>query len=160
MEIRYAHLGDLPAIVQLEQNSFSPEEQIAEPVLASYVSEGKRTCLVMEEQGQIVGHLLALPSHLNHVTDALFYGEAVYEGDFLVIASLAVAADHQGQGIGTLLLAGLKEVASEQAYQGISLTCQDSLVGYYEWNGFVERGLSVSTLGNKSWSDLYWATSN
>ena len=70
--------------------------------------------------------------------------------------SFLVAVAYQGQGIGSLLLAALKELAVRQKRQGISLTCHDELISYYEMNGFVNEGLSQSTHGGATWYDLVW----
>ncbi|HFI0119629.1 TPA: GNAT family N-acetyltransferase [Streptococcus suis] len=158
MEIRFAQPMDLEGIIRLEQANFSKEEQISEDVLRTYVYEFKETSLVMEESDEVVGFLLACPSILPLVTDDIFFvnkGDKT-EGDYLAIASLSVAESYKGQGIGTLLLAALKEVATYQGKKGIALTCKDYLVNYYEANQFEDMGPSQSQFGNQTWIDMLW----
>ena len=57
----------------------------------------------------------------------------------LEIHSLIIDADHQRQGLGTLLLAVLKEVAVEQDYKAIRLKSPDELLSYFEMNGFIDE---------------------
>ncbi|HFI0150722.1 TPA: GNAT family N-acetyltransferase [Streptococcus suis] len=161
MQIRFAKRTDLPAIVSLEQENFEPNELIADQVLAYYVENLSQTCLVMESDRQeLVGYLLARPTTENRVTDDIFYQleETEEEANYLAIASLSIAPKFKGQGVGTLLLAALKELVVIQGYRGISLTCKDHLLRYYEMNGFEDCGLSESQFGNQQWYDMYWET--
>lgn len=157
MRIRNAKPADLEQVIALEQASYSPEEQIAPSVLKIYVEQMAETCLIMEDESGLVGFLLASPSQEKLVNDRIFtYREPVTEGTYLAIASLVVSSAYKGQGIGTLLLAGLKEVAVAGQYQGISLTCKDYLLGFYEVNQFEDLGPSQSQFGGSSWYDMYW----
>lgn len=159
MEIRYAQLTDLPTISRLEQASFKQEEQIADEVLEVYLTDSSQTCLVMEHEGEVIAYLLSLPSISARVTDGIFFlekGQVEESGEHLAIASLVVSSACKGQGVGTLLLAALKEVAQEKGLQGISLTCKESLVGYYEQSQFEDCGPSESQFGGRLWYDMYW----
>lgn len=158
MEIRNIRQEDLEAVVALERANFSEDEQIARTVLERYVQLLSQTCLVIENEGELAGFILACPSLANRVTDNIFYLEepVVPEGNYLAIASLSVASSYQGQGVGTLLLAGLKEVAVQGNYRGIALTCKESLIKYYQLNQFEDAGPSQSQFGGKEWYDMYW----
>uniref|UniRef100_UPI003211C387 GNAT family N-acetyltransferase n=1 Tax=uncultured Streptococcus sp. TaxID=83427 RepID=UPI003211C387 len=57
--------------------------------------------------------------------------------------SLVIESDHQRQGLGTLLLAALKEVAVELDYKGIRLESPDELLSYFEMNGFIDEETSL-----------------
>lgn len=159
MQIRFAKRTDLPAIVSLEQENFEPNELIVDQVLAYYVENLSQTCLVMEsDQQELVGYLLARPTTENRVTDDIFYQleETEEEVNYLAIASLSIVPSFKGQGVGTLLLATLKELAISRGYCGISLTCKDYLITYYEMNDFKDCGVSESQFGNQQWYDMFW----
>lgn len=158
MEIRYARLSDLEQIMELERANFSEEERISDQVLARFVSHLSQTCLVMENEGELTGFILASPWNSTVVKDDLFFLEAdqLLTGNHLAIASLSVAPNSQGQGVGKLLLAALKEVASQGHFQGIALTCKENLIKYYQLNQFEEQGPSKSQFGGKVWYDMYW----
>ena len=53
--------------------------------------------------------------------------------------SLVIDSGHQRQGLGTLLLAALKEVAVELDYKAIRLKSPDELLSYFEMNGFIDE---------------------
>ncbi|HFI0596253.1 TPA: GNAT family N-acetyltransferase [Streptococcus suis] len=158
MEIRFAKISDLEQVVQLEQANFSSDEQISPSVLARYLQYLPKTCLVMEQDGSIAGFLLACPISSKTVTDDIFYLEEnkVTIGNQLAIASLVVAEQFKGQGVGTLLLAALKEVALAGRFDGIALTCKENLIKYYEGNQFCDLGPSQSQFGGSNWYDMYW----
>lgn len=158
MQLRHARAEDVEQVAVLEQLSFHPEEQISEAVLSYYLTELPETCLVMEDGGGIAGYLLAIPIAEERVTDAIFHEPQTVkvEGEYLAIACLTAAPDYMGQGVGRLLLAALKEVAVTKQVKGISLTCKDELISYYQQQGFEDIGLSQSQLGGGIWYDMYW----
>jgi len=65
----------------------------------------------------------------------------------LEIHSLVIESDHQRQGLGTLLLAVLKEVAVELDYKAIRLKSPDELLSYFEMNGFIDEETSLYAAG-------------
>ncbi|MBY5033648.1 GNAT family N-acetyltransferase [Streptococcus gallolyticus] len=158
MEIRFVTAADLPAIIALEEGNFPPQECMAREVLSFYVEHLGQTCLLVEDEGVVAGHLLATPMPESSLTDFVFEQTALPKGDlsYLGISSLSIAKKYQGQGLGTLLLAALKEVAVAAHFKGICLTCKEELISYYQMNGFSEMGLSSSQLGGEEWVEMYW----
>ena len=50
----------------------------------------------------------------------------------------------------------MKNLALEEGREGVSLTCHDYLIEYYERNGFVNEGRSDSNYAGEVWYDLVW----
>ena len=75
---------------------------------------------------------------------------------WIEVKSLTIHPDHRGQGLGTLLLAALKQVTVELDYQGILLQSPDELLSYFEMNGFVEEEVTESHYGSGSEWYLIW----
>ena len=75
---------------------------------------------------------------------------------WIEIKSLIIHPDHWGQGLGTLLLAALKQVTVELDYQGILLQSPDELLSYFEMNGFVEEEVTESQYDSGSCWYLTW----
>ena len=48
----------------------------------------------------------------------------------------------------------MKEAAAEESRQGISLTCVENLIPYYERYGFVSKGISDSQLAGETWYNM------
>lgn len=70
--------------------------------------------------------------------------------------SLSIAKFAQGMGVGEKLLEAMKKLAMKEEREGISLTCHDYLLAYYEKYGFVNEGLSASTYAGEVWYDMVW----
>ncbi|MGT2800590.1 GNAT family N-acetyltransferase [Streptococcus marmotae] len=158
MQIRHVRLADLEQVHQIEQANFNPEEQIAKEVLGFYLEQEAMTCLVMEDDGNVAGYILTLPTGHATVTDDLFKRKKKVDApcSHLAIVSLSVAEGYKGQGIGTLLIAAIKEIAVQGGYEGISLTCKDYLLSYYNMYQFEDLGVSESQFGGAVWYDMYW----
>lgn len=114
--------------------------------------------MLAELHGELAGYIVGPAVQARYLTDDLFskVGANSPEGGFIAVQSLSVHPDFQRQGVGTLLLAALKEIAVQQNREGISLTCHDELIPYYEMNGFVHEGISDSTHGGTIWSNMVW----
>lgn len=156
--IRQAQLADLENINWIEEQNFSPEEVASPAAMQERIEVIADTFLVLELQGQVVAYVVgpALPER--YLTDAIFEKVVANpaQGGFIAVQSLSVHPAYQGQGLGTLLLAALKELAVQQNRAGISLTCHDELVTYYQMNGFSDEGLSESSHGGASWWNMVW----
>ncbi|CGE88951.1 GNAT family acetyltransferase [Streptococcus pneumoniae] len=69
---------------------------------------------------------------------------------------LVIESDHQRQGLGTLLLAALKEVAVELDYKGIRLESPDELLSYFEMNGFVDEEATLLYATSQGYSMIWF----
>ena len=129
MLIRHAREDDWADVVRIEQDNFSPEEAATPEAIAE-----------------------------RYLTDDLFHKVVpnASQGGFIAVTSLSISKDFKGQGIGTALIAALKDLAIAQKRQGISLTCHDYLIAYYEINGFTDEGESESNHGGSSWYNMVW----
>ena len=158
INIRQAQLADWEEIVRIEGLNFSEEEAASPEALKERIRLIADTFLIAELNGQLSGYIVGPAVPARHLTDDLFSKVTANpkSGGFIAVQSLSVSPDFQGQGIGTLLLAALKETAVRQDRQGISLTCHDYLVSYYEMNGFADEGISQSVHGGATWFDMVW----
>ena len=159
MQIRQANMGDLDAIVAIEQANFSPEEAISREVLAQHIEKNVSSFLVAEENGQLLGYLEGPVVPWRHLDDSSFEQVEDFSqepGGYISITSLSISPQAQSSGLGQNLLEQMKEIARRDGRIGINLTCHDYLIGYYEKNDFVNEGLSKSTYAGEVWYDLVW----
>lgn len=156
--IRNAQVADFEELVRIESLNFSPEEAASPAAIKERLALIPDTFLVAELERTIAGYIVGPAVFSRHLTDDLFSKVVVNppQAGYIAIQSLSVNPDFQGQGIGTLLLAALKERAREQNRQGINLTCHDVLIPFYEMNGFVDEGVSESVHGGATWYDMVW----
>ncbi|MBM7635605.1 GNAT family N-acetyltransferase [Streptococcus saliviloxodontae] len=161
MIIRHATLEDWEEIVAIEQENFSQAEAATPEDMRSRITTISDTFLVAEVDGKLAGYVVGPAVNQRYLTDDLFH-EVVPNpsaGGYIALTSLSVNPTFQNQGIGTALLAAMKDLAIAQEREGISLTCHDYLIAYYERNGFLDEGESESSHGGASWYNLVWDAS-
>ena len=124
IKIIQASKSDLAEIEALQASSFPTEKQQPSHILEESIRKSADTFLLARDENQLLGYVLGGPYPDNP--------------QCLEIRSLAIEADHQRQGLGTLLLAALKDAAVELEYRGIRLNSPDELLSYFEMNGFID----------------------
>ena len=125
IKIIQASKSDLVEIETLQATSFLTEKQQPSHILEESIRKSADTFLLARDENQLLGYVLGDPQPHNP--------------QCLEVHSLVIEADHQRQGLGTLLLAALKEVAVEQDYKAIRLKSPDELLSYFEMNGFIDE---------------------
>ena len=158
MIIRQVIPADLEVAYKIEAANFSPEEAATYEVVKARIAKIPDTFLVAEIDGQVAGYIEGPVIQARHLTDDLFQTvtENPATGGYIAVTSLSVAADFKGQAVGTRLIAAMKDLARAQNRQGITLTCHDYLIPYYEKNGFENDGPSQSAHGGAIWYDMVW----
>ena len=141
--IRQATLSDLDEMLAIKEANPSLEEVFSRQSLEESIRKTAGTFLVAGDENQLLGYIL---------------GEAQsIHPKWIEIKSLTIHPDHWGQGLGTLLLAALKQVTVELNHQGILLQSPDELLSYFEMNGFVEEEVTDSHYCSGSEWYLIWA---
>ena len=141
--IRQATLSDLEEMLAIEEANPSLEEVFSRQSLEESIRKTAGTFLVAGDENQLLGYALGEVQSI-HLK-------------WLEIKSLTIHPDHWGQGLGTLLLAALKQVTVELNHQGILLQSPDELLSYFEMNGFVEEEVTDSHYCSGSEWYLIWA---
>ena len=116
--------SDLAEIETLQASSFPAENQQPSHILEESIRKCADTFLLARDENQLLGYVLG--------------GPYPHNPQCLEIHSLVIKAEHQRQGLGTLLLAALKDAAVELEYKGIRLKSPDDLLSYFEMNGFID----------------------
>ena len=140
--IRQATLSDLEEVLAIEEATLSLEEALSRQSLEESIRKTAGTFLVAGDENQLVGYVLGEAQSLHP--------------KWIEVKSLTIHPDHWGQGLGTLLLAALKQVTVELDYQGILLQSPDELLSYFEMNGFVEEEVPEALYASSSEWYLIW----
>ena len=129
IKIIQASKSDLAEIEALQALSFPADKQLTPHILEESIRKCADTFLLARDENQLLGYVLG--------------GPYPHNPKCLEIRSLVIEADHQRQGLGTLLLAALKDAAVELEYRGIRLNSPDDLLSYFEMNGFIDEETSL-----------------
>lgn len=140
--IRQVTLSDLEEMLAIEEANPSLEEALSRQSLEESIRKTAGTFLVAGDENRLLGYVLG-------------EAESIHP-KWIEIKSLTIHPDHWGQGLGTLLLAALKQVTVELDYQGILLQSPDELLSYFEMNGFVEEEVTENHYGSSSEWYLTW----
>ena len=142
IKIIQASKSDFPELEALQASSFPTEKQQPSHILEESIRKCADTFLLARDENQILGYVLGGPHPHNP--------------QCLKIHSLVIEADHQRQGLGTLLLAAMKEVAVELDYKGIRLESPSELLSYFEMNGFIDEEETDSLYAASQGFSMIW----
>ena len=142
IKIIQASKSDLTEIEALQALSFPAKNQQPSHILEESIRKYADTFLLAKDENQLLGYVLG--------------GPYPHNPKCLEIRSLVIKADHQRQGLGTLLLAALKDVAVEQDYKGIRLKSPDELLSYFEMNGFIDEEETDSLYAASQGFSMIW----
>ena len=158
MRIRQVKLLDLEEIVRIEQANFLGEEATSPEKLKEQIEKIPNTFLIADLNGEIAGYIIvsAVSSH-HQSADCLVKGmRNLDKSNFIFLQRLSINPDFKGQGVGTLLLAAMKEVVVDLQNQGIYLACKDHLLSYFVMNGFSDSGIFETTYGDGAHIEMIW----
>lgn len=142
IKIIQANKSDLAEIEAFQASSFPAENQQPSHILEESIRKCADTFLLARDENQILGYILG--------------GPYPHNPQCLEIHSLVIKAEHQRQGLGTLLLAALKDAAVELEYRGIRLNSPDDLLSYFEMNGFIDVEVTDSLYAASQGVSMIW----
>ncbi|PAD34893.1 GNAT family N-acetyltransferase [Terribacillus saccharophilus] len=151
------HQNDIKELMYIEDSGFTPDEAATEEAMLERIEIIADSFIVAkDEQDNILGYVVGPVIHQRYITDELFEHTIPNPSSagFQSILSLAVHPDHRGKGIAVELLNELEKVCVSHQRQGISLTCLDYLVPFYEANGYCNEGKSASAHAGNVWFNL------
>lgn len=80
-------------------------------------------------------------------------------GGTICVHSLAVAKEHQGMGLGTVLMkAYIQRIKDSKCAERMALLAHDHLISFYTSLGFQDMGPSAATFGGGNWNNLVSGT--
>ena len=149
MIVRSVALAELEQLIAIENDGFTPEEAASRQAFIERVTVIPDSFIVAVEDGVILGYVNGPVISQAYITDDLFETISANPpiAGYQSVLGLAVAKSARGKGVARLLMARLFEMAQEHERIGITLTCKEELISFYEGLGYTNQGLSDSTLG-------------
>lgn len=148
---------DLSELMVIERLGFTPEEAATESAMKERIQVIADSFIIAKnEREKINGYVVGPVIPTRYLTDDLFErtNPNPKVGGFQSILSLVVHPDYRGKGIARKLLKELEAVCVKKKREGVTLTCLEELVPFYEENGYCNEGKSNSTHAGEVWFNL------
>lgn len=156
ISLRNVQSTDLEQLLIIENEGFSIEEAATKEAFIERIQLIPDTFIVAEKEGKILGYINGPIIGQPYITDDLFekIKENSKKGGFQSILGLAVSPQARNQGIAKILIGKMEELVEDNQREGITLTCKQGLVPFYEKFGFINHGMSDSQHGGLHWYNL------
>ncbi|MCL2565162.1 MAG: GNAT family N-acetyltransferase [Defluviitaleaceae bacterium] len=156
MIIRQAQMTDLDAITEVERLCFLPLEAAPRAAFEKRLEAFSDSFLLAEEDGKIIGFINGCITNDKVICDDMFKEISYHDpqADYQAIFGLAVIPERQRQGIATKLMNEFIELTKARGKKGLTLTCKEHRVAFYNSFGYKSMGLSESKHGGATWYDM------
>lgn len=154
--IRKVKPEDLDAVTRVEAVCFPEAEAAPRESFRQRISTFPDSFFVAEKDGEIIGFINGCATDSQVIFDEMFADASHHreDGIYQSIFGLDVIPEYQHQGLASRLMEHLIEDAREKGRKGLTLTCKDRLIGFYERFGYKNLGLSQSVHGGAVWYDM------
>ena len=156
LKIRHVKEQDLDACYIVESSCYTSDAATIEKI-QKRIKLFPDGFLIAESKGQIIGMINSGSTNKEDITDETFKDMVghVRDGKNIVIFSLAVLPEFQGNGVSQMLMTKFIEISKALKKKKILLICKSELIPYYHKHGFFYGGKSRSTLGGFEWHEMY-----
>ncbi|MDR7235878.1 GNAT family N-acetyltransferase [Neobacillus drentensis] len=156
ISLRNVQTTDIEQLLIIEKEGFSIEEAATKEAFVERIQLIADTFIVAEMEGEILGYINGPIINQLYITDELFreINKNPNKGGYQSVLGLAVSQQARNQGIAKILIRKMEELVLENEREGITLTCKQELVSFYEMLGFVNHGMSESKHGGVSWYNM------
>ena len=155
--IRKAVASDVKKAALVEAEAFPPQEAAS---LAS-LTERQKTFpdsffVAVTEEGEVVGLINGSMTDEKTIRDEMFEDSSLHnpQGAYQAVFGLAVDVSCRHMGVASQLMRRLIEEAEKAGKKGLTLTCKESLIPFYEKFGYKNMGVSASVHGGAQWYDM------
>ncbi|OWR32574.1 histone acetyltransferase [Saccharibacillus sp. O23] len=154
--LRNVRPTDLDRLVLIENEGFTADEAATREAFIERIRFIPDTFIVAEQEGTLLGYVNGPIIDQPYITDDLFTESQANpaRGGYQSILGLAVSGQARGRGVAKLLMDKLEELAETNDREGITLTCKEELIPFYEKLGFANEGVSESEHGGIRWYNL------
>lgn len=153
---RTAQLSDLDRVTEIEYICFPAEQAATRATFEQRIKTFPSHFILLEHEGTPIGFVNGA------VLDARYIEDEMYErtdshnerGAYQSVYGLDVLPEYRGRGLAHKLMAQLIDQAKKEGRRGVTLTCLDEKIGFYETMGFKNEGVSDSSHGGVVWNNM------
>jgi ribosomal protein S18 acetylase RimI-like enzyme len=149
-------ITDLDMVTNVEACCFPEAEAATRKSLEQRIKTFPDSFFVAELNGKIIGFINGCITNDTVISDKLYEDAKLHNpnGNYQAIFGLDVLPEYRKQGIATLLMNHMIQIAKRNGRKGIILTCKDKLIPFYSKFGYENKGLSQSVHGGAVWNDM------
>ena len=153
---RTVQLSDLDRVTEIEYICFPAEQAATRAAFEQRIKTFPSHFILLEHKGTPIGFVNGA------VLDARYIEDEMYErtdshnerGAYQSVYGLDVLPEYRGRGLAHKLMAQLIDQAKKEGRRGVTLTCLDEKIGFYETMGFKNEGVSASSHGGVVWNNM------
>jgi ribosomal protein S18 acetylase RimI-like enzyme len=156
MNFRNATIKDLETINVIENICFPPNEAASSESFTKRLQVFPNHFWILENEGNIIGFINGMITDNEKIVDEMFENAELHNenGKWQSVFGLAVSPEYRKSGYAGQLINHVIQKSKEQNRTGITLTCKEYLIPYYQKFGFTDLGISGSVHGGEIWHDM------
>ncbi|RBW46060.1 GNAT family N-acetyltransferase [Psychromonas sp. B3M02] len=154
--IRQAKTSDLDRCFEIERTAYAGEEAATKDKILCRIEGYPEGFIILENDVEIIGFVNSGATHHVQLSDESFKELIGHDatGEHIVVMSVVVHPDYQGQGYADQLLSAFIKQMKGLNKSDIYLICQTELIHLYAKHGFIHLGESDSSHGGLSWHEM------
>ena len=156
LTLRPAREQDTDRCFEIESCAYAGDEAATREKILTRIQTYPQGFLILENEREIIGFINAGATHKVELSDEEFKELIGHDprGKYIVIMSVVVHPDYQGQGMAGMLLDAFIKNMKAMDKSEIYLICQTELIPLYAKYGFEHLGESDSDHGGLSWHEM------
>lgn len=155
---RWLRPEEIGSIEYIEQVCFAKGERLTREILQQRFERVENSFLVAccPTSNEVIGYISGIHTKELHFKDAFFEDCYLHDpkGKQVMLLGLAVLPKYQKQGIGSALMTRYLQIKKQDGLHQVILTCLEDKISMYKKMGFLLKGPSRSSFGNKSYFEM------
>ena len=148
--------SDLDRCFEIERGSYEGDEAATREKIRKRICEYPEGFIVLEWKGTVIGFINCGATDRVDLANEEFKDLVGHDsnGNHIVVFSVVLHRDYQGQGFAGELMASFISRMREMKKSSVHLICISQLVGFYKKYGFEYIGESNSRHGGLRWHEM------
>lgn len=153
---RTAQLSDLDRVTEIEYICFPAEQAATRAAFEQRIKTFPSHFILLEHEGAPIGFVNGAVLDARYIEDEMYERTDSHneQGAYQSVYGLDVLPEYRGRGLAHKLMAQLIDQAKKEGRRGVTLTCLDEKIGFYETMGFKNEGVSDSSHGGVVWNNM------
>ena len=153
---RIAQLSDLDRVTEIEYICFPAEQAATRAAFEQRIKTFPSHFILLEHEGTPIGFVNGAVLDARYIEDEMYERTDSHneQGAYQSVYGLDVLPEYRGRGLAHKLMAKLIDQAKKEGRRGVTLTCLEEKIGFYETMGFKNEGVSDSSHGGVVWNNM------